>query len=95
MVVTIVSGEVVPENVDALGAMWSEVTSGPLPPGLQRSFLLNAGADWRIVTIWRSREDLDSMRASGETPGAIRVFAAAGAEPKLTIFEVEGHLEVP
>ncbi len=94
MVFTIVSGEVVPEKVDALKSMWSEVTGGPFPPGLQRSFLLNAGTDWRIVTMWRSREELDSMRASGETPGAIRVFAAGKSEPTLAIFEVVGDLDV-
>ena len=95
MVITMVEAEVAPSKVEALQAMWGEVTSGPLPPGLKESFLLSAAEVWRIASVWESREALEAMRNSGETPGALRVFAAARAEPKLTIFEVEGHLEVP
>jgi hypothetical protein len=95
MVITMVEAEVASSKVEALQAMWGEVTTGTLPDGLKESFLLRAGDAWRIATVWESREALEAMRSSGNTPGALRVFAAAGAEPKLTIFEVEGHLEVP
>lgn len=94
MVISMVDAEVAPENVEALLAMWGEVTGGPMPPGLLRSYLLRSGDAWRISTFWESREAIDAMRASGVTPGAVRVFTAANAEPKLTIFEVAGHLEV-
>ena len=94
MVVTTVDGDVAPENVEGLLSKWAEVTGGPKPPGWLRAYLLRAGEAWRIESIWESREAIDAMRASGETPGAIRVFAAANAEPKLTIFEVEDTVEV-
>lgn len=54
------------------------------------TFLLHAtdGDVWRVVTVWRTSEDLDGYRASVETPEGVRMFRAAGAEPTLTIFEV-------
>ncbi len=93
MVITMVDAEVAPERAETLLAMWNEVAGGPKPPGLERAYLLRAGDAWRIATVWESREALDAVRASGETPGAIRIFAAAGAEPKLTIYEIEGAVE--
>ncbi len=93
MVVTVVDAEVEPERVADLLAAWDGVTGGQLPPGLQESFLMRAGDAWRIATVWESREALDEMRRTTDTPGALRVFRAAGAEPKLMVFEVARHFE--
>jgi len=49
---------------------------------------------WRIVSIWKSREALEKMRSSGETPGAILIFRAAESEPEVSIFEVAFNKEV-
>ncbi len=62
-------------------------------PGIIQTFLLNGAADsnlWRIITLWRSRKDLDEMRKLG-TPKGILIFREAGAEPKLTVFDVVAH----
>jgi heme-degrading monooxygenase HmoA len=66
-----------------------------LPPFILESFLLHdADSDlWRIVTVWASREALEEYRASVETPEGVRMFRAAGAEPVLTVFDVESKAD--
>lgn len=90
MVVTMLDASVaedrVPDLLDAYGT-----ASGDLPPFIVETFLLRSGNSWRIATVWTSREDLEAYRASVETPAGILAFRAAGAEPDLTIFDVERH----
>ncbi len=93
MVVTVVDGDVDPGRVVDLIAAWDEITGGDLPAGLQESFLMCAGDAWRIATVWESREALEQMRSTGETPGALMAFRSAGAEPRVMVFEVERHLQ--
>ena len=62
-----------------------------MPPQLLQTFLIHSAADstlWRIVSVWRSREALEEMRRSTETPGGVLMFRAAGAEPVLSVFDV-------
>jgi heme-degrading monooxygenase HmoA len=63
--------------------------------GLVQSFLIHSSKDtdlWRILTIWSSRQALDEMRGSGETPRGVLIFRAANAEPSLSIFEIVSHI---
>lgn len=56
-----------------------------------QSYLIQNVSDptqWRIVSLWSSREALDAYRRSVETPGGLEIFRAAGAEPALSIFNV-------
>lgn len=67
------------------------------PPQLTQSFLTQSSADptlWRLVGIWRSRDDLDEYRASGVTPGGVLLFRSLGAEPTLNLFDVKGQQSV-
>ena len=62
-----------------------------MPPQLLQTFLIHSAADstlWRIVSVWRSREALEEMRRSTETPDGVLMFRAAGAEPALPVFDV-------
>jgi quinol monooxygenase YgiN len=62
-----------------------------LPPQMVQTFLLQSAADptlWQIISVWKSREALDEMRNSGETPEGVVMFRNVGAEPKLSIFTV-------
>ena len=62
-----------------------------LPPQMIRTYLLQDANDltlWRIISVWKSREALDEMRNSGETPTGVLMFRGAGAEPRLSIFNV-------
>ena len=92
MVLTMVEGQVSPDRASDLMAAFSE-GSDELPLAIVESFLLRAeNTDiWRIVSVWRSREDLAEYRASVETPGAFMIFRSAGVEPTLTIFDVARH----
>jgi hypothetical protein len=46
---------------------------------------------WQILTVWQSREALDAMRRTGETPRGVLMFRAAGAEPTLSVLDLRAH----
>lgn len=92
MVVTMLQARVKPDREADLVREY-ESTVDELPPFIAETFLLHGadGQSWRIVTVWHSREDLDTYRASVETPEGVRIFRAAGSEPTLTILDVAAH----
>lgn len=93
MVLTILEAHVVPECATELTAAFDSAIGHP-PPQLVSTQLVRSTADptlWRLQTIWRSREALDEMRRTG-TPAGVLMFRAAGAEPTLSIFDVEREL---
>ena len=90
MVMTILEGRVAKENWPTLeqayqrGAEHEEL-------GLVRSYLIHALKEtdlWRIITIWSSREALDAMRKSAETPTGVLMFRSAHTEPLLSVYEI-------
>ncbi len=90
MVMTILEGRVLKENRPALEQAYLEAAEVE-EPGLVRSYLIHATREadlWRILTIWSSREALDAMRKSQETPRGVLIFRSAGSEPALAIFEI-------
>jgi hypothetical protein len=90
MVTTILQAVVQPENWNLLEETYRRGIHD-LPPQMVRTSLHQGIPDrtlWQIVSVWKSREALEEMRSSGETPAGIRMFRAAGAEPVLTIFDV-------
>jgi len=90
MVITILEAHVDDDKASVLQAAYRKGLD-ELPPQMTQTFLLQSMADktlWQIISVWKSREALDEMRNSGETPAGILMFRMAGAEPKLTIFAV-------
>lgn len=89
MVVTVLEAHVAAENRAELEREYGALTD-ELPPFILETFLLHeVDSDvWRIVTVWRSRQELEDYRASVETPGGVGILRAVGAEPTLTVFEV-------
>ncbi|MBI5880096.1 MAG: antibiotic biosynthesis monooxygenase [Chloroflexi bacterium] len=85
--------QVAPEQWTTLEQTYKDAVKA-LDPGLVQTFLLhnlkNANT-WQIVTVWESREALDAMRNSGQTPRGVLIFRAAGAEPALSVFVVPAH----
>jgi hypothetical protein len=90
MVITILEAHVDEKN-------WSDfqndfqTRTAELPPQMIRTYLLQDTSDgtlWRIISVWKSREALNEMRDSGETPTGVLMFRNVGAEPKLSIFNV-------
>ena len=93
MVITILEAHVAADKSEALERAYKEGIM-ELEPGILQTFLLYGVADaslWRIVTVWRSREALDAMRQSGQTPRGVLMFRAAEAEPTLSISNVAAH----
>ncbi len=91
MVITILEAHVEAGKESLLQDAYQKGTQAALPPQMTQTFLLQSVADktlWQIISVWKSREALDEMRNSGETPAGVLMFRAAGAEPKLTIFAV-------
>ena len=43
---------------------------------------------WQIVTLWRSRADVDAYVASVSEPFAIGLFRKHGGVPEVAVFEV-------
>ncbi len=90
-VMTILESHVAPDKQATLKAAFANAIKH-LEPGLEETFLARSNADptlWRIMAVWRDREALDAMRASGETPRGILIFREAGAEPSLNVFAIE------
>ncbi len=93
MVLTILEATVAEDQWKTLQSIYAERTS-EIPKSIVQTFLLQSQYEptaWRIVTHWRSQEDLDAMRASGETPLAVQIFKQVGATPQLGIWEVAVH----
>ncbi len=90
MVMTILEGRVEKQNWSRLEQAYQE-GSQQNEPGLVQSFLIHSTKEtdlWRIVTLWSSREALDAMRRSNETPRGVLMFRQAYSEAQLSMFEV-------
>jgi len=94
MVITVLEANVEAGKWSALQDAYRKGTKEGLPPQMVQTFLTQSTSDktlWQIISVWKSREALEEMRNSGETPAGVLMFRAAGAEPKLTIFDVPAH----
>ncbi|MBI4901319.1 MAG: antibiotic biosynthesis monooxygenase [Actinobacteria bacterium] len=89
-VMTEVTGAVDAEQEQALVDGFRRLLAEPKPDGLERTELLrDRDGVWRIQTLWRDQEALDTMRAAPEPPAAPTLFRRVGAEPRLQILLVE------
>jgi len=94
MLMTILEARVLQDNWAALEEAFRQASQYQ-DAGLVQTFLVHSVREddlWRIMTIWESREALNAMRATGETPRGVQVFRSANAEPTLSIFEIVGQL---
>ncbi len=90
MVITVLEAHIEAKNWSDFQKDFSQRTA-ELPPQMIRTYLLQDVKDttfWKIVSVWKSREALDEMRNSGETPTGVLMFRSAGAEPNLSIYDV-------
>lgn len=87
-VVTMVEGVVPAERVSSL---LETFPAEDLPPFILATTLCRETSSdrWRVVTIWRSPEELEDYRASVDTPAALAAFRAAGVEPDVTIWKAD------
>jgi heme-degrading monooxygenase HmoA len=93
MVMTILEAHVAADKTTMLEAAYKQAIER-LDAGIAQTFLVRDSKDssvWRIVTLWESREALEAMRRSGETPRGVTIFRTADAEPILSVFDVIAH----
>jgi hypothetical protein len=87
-VLSITSAAVAPESTGALTEAYRDVTS-KLPHSVLNTVLVRGDAeDWRIITLWRSREQLQEYRREVGTPAGVKIFREVGAEPEVVEFDV-------
>lgn len=93
MIYTNLEALVESEKWEELQQAYVNVDKNSLPETLLSSHLLQDKIEpklWRIVTVWKSKEDMDAYRKSVEIPAWFLVFRAVGSEPTLTISTVLG-----
>jgi hypothetical protein len=91
MVITMLEAEVPAAMHGTLVDSYARHTR-TVPESIVQSYLAQSRTDaklWRIITVWRTAEDLAQMRASGETPTGIQIFREAGASSTLSVFDVK------
>ncbi len=62
-----------------------------LAEGIVETRLIHSAIDptyWRILTVWRDRDALDNMRKADKDLPGVRLFRDAGAEPRVSIYQV-------
>jgi len=97
MVMTILEAHVTSDKWSTLEQVYKAGIQ-QLDPGITQTFLVHTSADstlWRIITVWSSRQVLDAMRRSTETPQGVLMFRSAGAEPTLSVFDVVAQAAAP
>ena len=95
MIMTILEGRVTRENWLALENAYQHGVEKE-EPGLVRSYLIHAVKEpemWRILTIWSSRDALEAMRQTTETPTGVLMFRSAHSEPTLSLYEIAQEIE--
>jgi heme-degrading monooxygenase HmoA len=90
MVMTVLEAHVPHERLGEVERVFTEMTT-EIPPEIVETYLVRDVKDealFRLVTIWRSKADLDAMRASGVKPRGVVMFEMVGAHPTLAIGEI-------
>jgi hypothetical protein len=77
MVITILEAQVAVEKAALLEAIYKQATEH-LDAGILPTFLLRSAKE---PMVWQSREALEAMRQSGETPRGVVMFQRVGAAP--------------
>jgi hypothetical protein len=87
-VVTMVSAHISPERVADVIAGFADALRAGLPERRHTSLYRGDGDLMRIVTVWRSREDLERYRATAERPLAVTLLEQAGGTPVVDVLEL-------
>ena len=93
MVMTVLEAHVADDQWATLKQAFAEEIAHHMLPSIYQTFLIQGLSDptlWRIITVWRSREDLQAMRQQG-TPAGVLMFRAAQAEPTLALFDIAAY----
>jgi hypothetical protein len=87
-VVTMVSAHIAPDRVAEVIEGFADAVRAGLPERRHTSLFRGDGGLMRIVTVWRSREDLERYRATAERPLAVTLLEQAGGTPVIDVLEL-------
>jgi len=90
MVLTILEAEVSPKRWNDLKIAFDRMTKNPPDIAPVQAFLVQSDEDvnvWRLMGVWRSREDFEAMRKQG-VPRGMKIFRDVDAEPSMSIYDV-------
>jgi hypothetical protein len=87
-VVTMVSAHIAPDRVADVVAAFSAAVRAGMPERRRASLLRGDGGLLRIVTVWRSRDDLDRYLSTTDRPFAVTLLEGAGGEPVVDVLEL-------
>jgi heme-degrading monooxygenase HmoA len=93
VVVTVLSARVDVNRVQDLERAY-QAALVELPSGILETFLVRdtrSTGSYQIITVWKSRADLDAMRSSGVTPKGVQIFQSVGAGPDVSVLDVIAH----
>ncbi len=91
LVITVVEGQVPSSKAKEFEESFALAKNEFLPSGFVSSSLLKQSKlpeIYRIQTTWESKEALEKMRSSTQTPKAFELFLKVGAKPNLEVYEV-------
>jgi hypothetical protein len=87
-VVSMASAYISPERVDDVIAEFCAAVRRGMPERRHTSLYRGEGGLMRIVTVWRSREDLDRYLATVDRPFARRLLEDAGGQTVVDVLEL-------
>jgi hypothetical protein len=87
-VVTIVTAVIPHERVDDVICEFGAAIRSGMPERRHTSLLRGEGNMMRIVTVWRSRADLDHYLATADPPFAVALLQRLGGTPVVDIHEL-------
>ncbi|MGH2504109.1 MAG: antibiotic biosynthesis monooxygenase [Ktedonobacterales bacterium] len=91
-VMTVLEAHVAEERWEELEQVIAS-RAGQRPAPLETTYLVQSADDptiWRLVGIWRSREELEQYRQSVEVIGGVQMLRSVGAEPTMNMYEIKG-----
>ena len=92
MIVTILEGKLSPDKIPLFKKKYNKILQNR-PSSLVKTYLLLDTENQntcKIISVWKSKEDLEEMRKKG-TPAGVLLVREAGVEPSLSIYEVIGQ----
>ncbi len=87
-VVSMVSASISPERVDEVMAGFRAAVRAGMPERRHTSLYRGDGGLVRIVTVWRSREDLARYLSNTDRPFAVTLLEDAGGTPVVDVLEL-------
>jgi hypothetical protein len=87
-VVTMVSARIAPDRVPEVADRFAAAVRAGMPERRHTSLFRGDGDLFRVVTVWRSRDDLERYLATTDRPFAVRLLEDAGGDPVVDVLEL-------